>query len=248
MGNDRKRRIAWLGRCAAWTFIAILVIGLAVFTFPRVTVNLLRAIWPSGIVWRGPTDKPVVYLTFDDGPDPENTPRLLDTLARQEVKATFFLVGERAASYPDIVARICAEGHEIGNHGNTWGRTIQLSDAEFKTDLARAEEQLSRFACYKKIFRPAAVMIRRSQVEYLHENGYQCVLGSAYAFDPARPPVSFLVWATRQALEPGAIVVLHDAGETSRQNSIAAVPGIISGARAKGLRFSPVSDIFLTGQ
>jgi peptidoglycan/xylan/chitin deacetylase (PgdA/CDA1 family) len=70
----------------------------------------------SGILFRVRTDQPLVALTFDDGPDPTYTPQVLDTLARDKVQATFFLVGRRARARPDLVARIRQDGHEIGNH------------------------------------------------------------------------------------------------------------------------------------
>lgn len=71
-----------------------------------------------GAIWRWP---PLLRLTFDDGPDPDRTPRVLDALASFQVRATFFVVGNRAALFPNIVRRIVAEGHELGNHG--WDHT-----------------------------------------------------------------------------------------------------------------------------
>jgi peptidoglycan/xylan/chitin deacetylase (PgdA/CDA1 family) len=71
------------------------------------------------IAWRrGPTGRRRVALTFDDGPDPEATPRLLRLLEQRDVRATFFLIGERAARHPQLVQAIAAGGHEVGNH--TW--------------------------------------------------------------------------------------------------------------------------------
>src|SRR6266851_4719530 len=71
-----------------------------------------------GAIWRLP---PLVHLTFDDGPDPDRTPRVLDMLAEFQIRATFFCIGNRVARTPQLVRRIDAEGHQIGNHG--WDHT-----------------------------------------------------------------------------------------------------------------------------
>ncbi|HEX7786064.1 MAG TPA: polysaccharide deacetylase family protein, partial [Methylomirabilota bacterium] len=72
----------------------------------------------AGSIWRGAPDRRAVALTFDDGPDPAWTPAVLDALRRGGVRATFFLIGQRAAAASDLVRRAVAEGHELGNH--TW--------------------------------------------------------------------------------------------------------------------------------
>ena len=76
----------------------------------------LLGLLPEKLVMTRTRDAALRYLSFDDGPEPGHTPKLLDTLARHEVKASFFLVGEKIEQYPEIVQRIVAEGHMIGNH------------------------------------------------------------------------------------------------------------------------------------
>src|SRR5881397_2162197 len=91
---------------------------------------------PLLAVRRGAAGRRRVALTFDDGPDPEATPRLLRLLAARDVRATFFLIGERAARHPDIVRALVADGHEVGNH--TWHHR----NAWFLSPRATAEEIL----------------------------------------------------------------------------------------------------------
>ena len=81
------------------------------------------------LVARGPTQQGLVWLTFDDGPDPEHTPPLLDTLKACNVQATFFMIGMKAERHPDLVRRIAAEGHCIGNHSYHHERIDRLSGA-----------------------------------------------------------------------------------------------------------------------
>src|SRR5438093_7018687 len=76
---------------------------------------MYKFLFPS-IVWRVKTNEPVLFLTFDDGPIPEVTPWVLDTLKQYNAKATFFCIGENIHKYPDVYQRILSEGHSIGNH------------------------------------------------------------------------------------------------------------------------------------
>ena len=99
--------------------------------------------------------EPTVYLSFDDGPHPEHTPRLLELLRKHGAKATFFLIGDQAEKHPDIVRRIVEEGHTIGNHSMTHPRLSRLSAREQLADIARADAVLERFNGRKRqMFRP----------------------------------------------------------------------------------------------
>lgn len=96
----------------------------------------------GGAVFHAPADE--IALTFDDGPHPERTPALLDLLAEAGVKATFFLIGECAARYPDIVRRIAREGHAIGNHSWSHAWMPKLSGSGIEAELARCQEVISK--------------------------------------------------------------------------------------------------------
>jgi peptidoglycan/xylan/chitin deacetylase (PgdA/CDA1 family) len=215
------------------------IAGVAI-TWPQPVVRLLRIVFPN-VIWEMRTHEPLIALTFDDGPDPAYTPQVLDVLQRYEVTATFFLVGERVRRFPEIFRQIQANGHGVGNHSDSWRRTIQLSDDEFERDLLRAEQAIGKQAigmCTSpKLFRPAGGMIRTSQQRVLQKHSYSLVLGGAFAFDPYRPPTQFIEWAITRGLKSGAIVVLHDSGG-DRSNTVRALPAIIRNAKAAGLRFA----------
>src|SRR5690242_18046568 len=98
--------------------------------------RVISRLIPADVVWYVDTDDPVFALTFDDGPGPDTTPRLLEVLGRHRAKATFFLVGERVRAYPSLVADIVAGGHEIANHLMRDERSALLPDARFRADLA----------------------------------------------------------------------------------------------------------------
>jgi peptidoglycan/xylan/chitin deacetylase (PgdA/CDA1 family) len=208
---------------------------------PAGIVDLLARSSPR-IVWRVETEAPLVALSFDDGPDPVHTPQVLDILARHQARATFFLIGANARRHPELVTRIRALGHEVGNHTDTNGRTVLMSMSRFRDSLLRAEAALALPEGEPKLFRPGGGWIRPDQLYLAREHGYTCVLGSAQAYDPRRPPVAYIRWAVAKNLRPGAIVVLHDAGG-DRSNTVAALPGILDAGRSRGLRFVTVSEL-----
>jgi peptidoglycan-N-acetylglucosamine deacetylase len=213
---------------------------------PAFVVELVSRV-ASAIVWKVDTTRPVVALTFDDGPDPVHTPRVLDLLAREKAKATFFLVGRRARAQPDIVKRIRADGHEIGNHTETHGRTLLQRESLFEAELLEGEKTLGLGAAKLKLFRPPGIWLRPSQQALAARHGYLTVLGSAYAFDPYRPPVRYIEWVIARGLRPGAIVVLHDAGG-DRSHTVAALPAILRAAKEKGLEPVTLSELWAAGR
>ncbi len=208
---------------------------------PHYLVSILRFFQPAA-TWDFPEAANRVALTFDDGPDPTFTPQVLAILAREGIPATFFLIGERARSFPQIVAEIRAGGHEIGNHSWSGRATFFVPEAEFPQDLLRTERVLELHPGPVKWFRPASGWVRVWQIRAAESLGYTCVLGSSYAFDPYQPPAGFIALLIRRTLRPGGVIVLHDGGG-DRSNTVAALPEIIREARSRGFRFSRLSDM-----
>lgn len=225
-------------KAALTTAAVVSVFGLAIY-WPQAVLPILRILFPN-IVWDIRTHEPVVALTFDDGPDPKFTPSLLDILRRYGITATFFLVGERVRRFPELLQRIQHGGHGTGNHSDSWRRTIQLSRDDFERDLLRAEQSIGMRNA-PKLFRPAGGMIRADQLQVLRKHQYSAVLGSAYAFDPYRPPTRYIEWAIGRGIAPGAVIVLHDSGG-DRSNSVGALPAIIENAQVAGYRFVSLSE------
>jgi peptidoglycan/xylan/chitin deacetylase (PgdA/CDA1 family) len=215
---------------------------LAAALWPHRIALFLKRIFPQ-IIWEGESSTAAVALSFDDGPDPVFTPQMLEKLKTYNIKATFFLVGEKARRYPDQVHAIRASGHEIGNHSDSWHRTIFLSSKAFEVDLLRAEKTLETHGV-RKLFRPAGILLRPKQLRILHEHDYACVLGTGYAFDPYRPPSAYIKWVISRAMRPGAIIVLHESGG-DRSHTVEALEQIILDALSRGLRFCTVSEILL---
>jgi peptidoglycan-N-acetylglucosamine deacetylase len=212
----------------------------ALLTQPRWFVSLLGRVFPD-VLWRVDTQAPLVALTFDDGPAPDHTPRVLEVLARHRARATFFLVGDRAQAYPALVQRLRDEGHEVGNHSYTLRSALKLPDGELRAQMLRTEAVLG-LAGPVKLYRPPGGLIRARALADVRAHGYRCVLGSAYPFDGQRPPSGYIRWLVSKNLAPGAIVILHD-GIADPSRMLAALDAILVAGEAKGLRFVTVGEL-----
>ena len=223
------------------TGLVLLAAALVVFWVePLAMLGVLERLAPN-FLFRVRTGYPLVALSFDDGPHPVFTPQVLDILEKHNAKATFFLIGERALRYPEVVERIKAAGHEIANHYFTDGSILQRSNAEFLDGLLRTETVIG-VAPGPKFFRPPGGVAWHWQLRLAHEQGYLCVLGSAYPHDPMHPPVRYIRWLIEKNLAPGTIVILHD-GISNPTRSIRALPHILNAGRQRGLSFVSIGTL-----
>jgi peptidoglycan/xylan/chitin deacetylase (PgdA/CDA1 family) len=169
---------------------ALLTAALVIFWVePLSVLGLIERLTPN-IVYRTRTDRPLVALSFDDGPDPVHTPRVLDILERHQARATFFLIGERALKHPDLVTRMRSAGHQVANHYFRNGLMLLDSDAEFLCNLERTERAIapdegSNYGL--RLFRAPGGLARSGQLKLAQRRGYACVLGNAYPHDPYVP-------------------------------------------------------------
>ncbi len=187
----------------------------------------------------GPADK-VAALTFDDGPDPNFTPKVLDVLAQRQVPATFFMIGWEAAASPDLVRRIAAAGDGVGSH--TWNHLdlTRLDEAGMVVQVDRTEALLSSETGWKvTCIRPPQGHENPGLVRRLSERGLSTVLWSADTRDWTRPGTDTIVRRALANLSPGAIILLHDGGG-DRGETLAALPRIIETVQSQGYRLVPI--------
>jgi len=226
--------------------IVLLGLGLAVFWIePLVVLGVLERLTPN-LTYRIRTERPLVALSFDDGPHPEFTPQVLEILERHDARATFFLIGGRALRHPELVSRIAVVGHEVGNHYFTNGSTLLHSDAQFVGYLEKTERAIGMTAG-QKLFRPPGGVAWPRQLRLARAKGYQCVLGCAYPHDPMRVPAWYIKWLIAKNLRPGTIVILHD-GIADPRRSIQALPRILGAGRQRGLQFVSIGQLLRDGQ
>jgi peptidoglycan-N-acetylglucosamine deacetylase len=189
-----------------------------------------------------------VALTFDDGPNPDATPAILDALAARSAKATFFILGRHAERWPDLVRRIAADGHAIGNHGYYHRKLHLKSPAYVREDLELGTRAIERAAGVRpRLFRaphgfrsPWVTPIARSL-------GQRTVGWSLGVWDTDLPGVETIVNRTVEGARPGAILLLHDgdgydpAGD--RMQTARAVPLIVDRLLMQGYRFDLLGGI-----
>ncbi|NOY37479.1 MAG: polysaccharide deacetylase family protein [Chlorobi bacterium] len=157
------------------------------------------------LVWRMPGADNTIYLTFDDGPDPEGTPRILDLLAEYKAKATFFCLGRRVEKYPDLFERIKKEGHAVGNHTYSHLSGWTTGNRKYFEDIERADKLIG-----SKLFRPPYGRIRPSQIRVLKER-YKIIMWDVMSgdYDPRQTPEQ-ISRRLEKHIRPGSVVVGHE--------------------------------------
>lgn len=175
-------------------------------TAQKVVGRLLRPV--AGTLVSVRTSARLMALTFDDGPDPASTPAVLDMLARHGMKATFFLVGERAARHPELVARIAAEGHEIGNHSWDHPALPMLSSDAVREQIRRARAALAPHGA--ALMRPPYGAQTLRTLWLVRRLGYRVVTWSINGGDWRADDAETLARRLLAGAAPGAIALLHD--------------------------------------
>lgn len=185
-------------------------------------------------------------LTFDDGPDPVHTPRVLAVLSEARVRATFFLVGERATRAPDLVRRMVAEGHEVENHGWSHRNLWACGPRRTEREIVQGHEAVTKLAGRSpRYFRPPWGMVNLAVFPALKRLGTPCVLWSLQpeGLRPVAPPD--LVSRVVRGATPGAIVDLHDAegvrGAPARL--LEALPSMLERLLAGGYSCVPLAEL-----
>lgn len=200
------------------------------------------------VISRGKGDGNSVALTFDDGPDPAVTPLLLDLLARENVKAAFFITGENALRHPEIVRMIIANGHEIGNHSLDHDPGLMLRRARRLGKNIRDARDIfkSEFGILTLAFRPPVGITNPLLWGELLKLGMLCVTFNRRAYDGIAGRTDGMAGKILGRLSPGDIIVLHDRrpqGEKEPGPWLAQVRKIIRGIREKGLAPVPLSTL-----
>jgi peptidoglycan/xylan/chitin deacetylase (PgdA/CDA1 family) len=186
-------------------------------------------------------------ITFDDGPSPLHTERILERLGRHDAYATFFQLGRRVARHPEITRRVSQAGHEIGLHDQHHLPPILLPRALRQSEL-RACEAAVRAAGVEpaRWYRPPFGVMSAAQAADVRAWGYTPVLGDVFPRDPQRPGIARIVEWTLECLRPGSILILHDGsgyGDFDRSQTMAAADLILDKAAQRGLRAVSVGEL-----
>jgi peptidoglycan-N-acetylglucosamine deacetylase len=199
------------------------------------------------VVTHLPGDEPVVSLTFDDGPNPRATPRILDVLRRERVRATFFVLGRHVERWPELVRRMALEGHQIGNHGFFHRKLHRRTPAYVRDDITRGTEAIVRASGVRPHHFRAPHGFRSPWVTPIAASLGQCTVGwSLGVWDSDRPGADVIASRSIQGMHAGSILLLHDGDgydpEGDRMQTADALPTIIEGLRGRGFRFTTLPE------
>ena len=187
-------------------------------------------------------EQKVIALTFDDGPWPESTAQVLDILKKNQIKGTFFVVGENVKNFPNLLKQEIAEGHVIGNH--TWHHWYQFLNPQAAAyEIDHTEDIIFKTTGLKtNLFRPPGGVMHNGVVDYARNSKYAIILWSSDSVDYSRPAVSRLISNVFREAKPGGIVLMHDGGG-NRSRTVQALPEIIANFRNQGYRFVTIPEL-----
>ncbi len=216
----------------------------------------LRAVYTDpptypALYHQGAEDKSKVSITFDDGPDPVWTPKILDILKERGVTATFFVIGRNSEDHPRLVRRMVAEGHILGNHTYTHGNLAEMPEWRMRMEIDGTERLIESIAGRSlTLFRPPYnADATPSDVAELaplafaeRELGYTVVLEKIDPQDWARPGADVIVQRVKEQRKEGNIILLHDAGG-DRSQTVEALPRILDWLQQRGDHVVPISEL-----
>lgn len=199
------------------------------------------------IIKKGNDNDKIVALTFDDGPDKDYTPQVLNILKKHDVKATFFVVGEKVGWNPEIVKKEYEEGHEIGNHTFTHINVCHRNYDEINDEVNKTQEAIKKVIGKEpNIFRPPYRAINKEICSVIKEKQMNIILWSN--LDPrdwSNPGVDYIVNTIMTKVQNGNIILLHDYNNTRKSTSqtIQALDIVIPKLKEQGYKFVTVSKL-----
>jgi peptidoglycan/xylan/chitin deacetylase (PgdA/CDA1 family) len=191
----------------------------------------------------------MMALTFDDGPSPDVTPRILDALAERGARATFFVLGRHVEAHPEIAVRIQEEGHELASHGYDHSILTFTGTAGVREQLRRTEEALVGIGAspLPRLFRAPHGFRNPFVSRAAQRAGYRVVGWTKGVWDTAAPGVETIVRRCVQGFRPGAVLLLHDADGSGaggdRSQTADAVPRVVDAAAEQGYELVTVSEL-----
>jgi peptidoglycan-N-acetylglucosamine deacetylase len=231
--------------------VALAASGYLVLVLAGVLVPRLEMY--GDVVCRGLTGARGVALTFDDGPDPRSTPRVLEILGRHGARGTFFVLGEKAEAHPELLVAMAEGGHAVEVHGYRHDRLLALrAPQSIARDLERTASVVEGVTGKRpRWFRPPMGHVSPRTAAAAKRGGFELVGWSVRGLDglPGRNANAVLE-RVRGGLRPGAIVLLHDASERGDfvPASLDALPGILKTMAERGLESVPLHELFEAGR
>jgi len=208
--------------------------------------SAVRSQWLGPTDWRGRTDTASVALTFDDGPS-EDTERILEVLRAYDLKATFFMLGRQVELFPETARRVVADGHEIGNHSYSHPVYLFRSRSQTRLQLERAQKIIAGVTGKQpRLARPPCGVRTPAYFAAAEALGLRTVQWNVAGFDWKERTGAEIANSVLRETSAGSIILLHDgdsALKRDRSATVAALPMIIEGLKARGLGVVPLSQL-----
>lgn len=208
----------------------------------------------KGTVYRAPVNEKIVALTFDDGPSPIWTPKILEALKKAGVKATFFILGEHALRYPEIIKRIAGDGHEIGNHTYDHHVLIYYKMEELEREIKDTEKIIKDITGRTTVyFRPPKAWLTNEEKQKIKAMGYKIILWSLNSKDWVTFDDKYIIRYILRNIRPGDIILFHDSGGVftaeggDRHETVKAIPRLAEELKEKGYKFVTITELLKKG-
>jgi polysaccharide deacetylase family sporulation protein PdaB len=188
-------------------------------------------------------DDMMIALTFDDGPHPKITPKILEILEKHDVKATFFMIGENVEYYPNVVRSVVEAGHEIGNHTYSHPHISRINEETLAREISKCDNAVSKLTgIHPKLFRPPEGVIDNVVKVISSTNDYSVILWRVDTRDWAGTSASAIEKNISQNVRSGDIILMHDY-ISKNCHTVEAVERIIPILLKKGYKFVTVSEL-----
>jgi len=228
------------------TSAVIIIFGIAVFTIFFDEAVLVR----KGTVYSEPSPDKLVALTFDDGPSPVWTPKILDELKKAGVKATFFMLGDHVEKYPEIAKRVAQEGHEIENHSYDHHVLFYYKMEELEKEIKDTEKIIQDVAGQTtRYFRPPKAWLTDQEKKKIKEMGYEIILWSLNSKDWVTFDDKYIIKYILRNIRPGDIILFHDSGGVfsieggDRKETVKTIPRLVEKLKERGYKFVTVTEL-----
>lgn len=209
----------------------------------------LQTKYPNIMLYKADTNKKIIALTFDDGPDERFTPRILNVLQKHNVKATFFFLGTRVNKYPDIAKKVHEDGHVIGNHTYWHPELTKTGVKNMVWEIEKNEKEIQIALRIKtKLFRAPYGALTEDHVKKLGELGYRGIGWSIDTEDWQNLTSEEIKQNIMDQLHPGAIVLMHSAGHWTQDLSgtVEALDEVVPYLKKKGYTFVTIPNMLST--
>ncbi|MCX7920147.1 MAG: polysaccharide deacetylase family protein [bacterium] len=205
----------------------------------RLYEALLKGI-NTRVIWAGNNQNKYIALTFDDGPNPKYTPKVLKILEQEQVRATFFLIGHHAEQQPELVKQIHLAGHEIGNHTYSHVMLTKVPSIKIKQELERTRDIVQKLTGTNTVlFRPPWGVFNGRSLAELALRKFDVVLWSVDSRDWSRPGIAAIKKNILNSVRNGSIILCHD----DHDQIVTALPEIIHELKSHGYKFVTVSEM-----